>query len=137
LGLRSRSLTPAVFARVMQKKGVRKKQEYRHLPAFILLVLTQGPAHGGAVHAALSKKLPAYNADTGAVYRTLLEMEQNGEIEFTWDTSSSGPARKIYQLTPAGWEKLAYWKKDIEGRLEYLNIFLKSYKKIKNPGKKS
>ena len=42
----------------MQKKGVRKKQEYRHLPAFILLVLTQGPAHGGAVDAALTKKLP-------------------------------------------------------------------------------
>lgn len=121
----------------MQKKGVRKKQEYRHLPAFILLVLTQGPAHGGAVHAALSKKLPAYNADTGAVYRTLLEMEQNGEIEFTWDTSSSGPARKVYQLTPAGWEKLAYWKKDIEERLEYLNIFLKSYRQIKKPGKKN
>lgn len=121
----------------MKKKVGRKKQEYRHLPAFILLVLTDGPTHGGAVHTILSKMLPSYNADTGAVYRTLQEMEQNGEIEFTWDTSSSGPARKVYQLTQMGWEKLDYWKKDIEERLEYLNIFLKSYKQIKRKNLKS
>lgn len=122
---------------IMEKKGRRKKKEYRHLPAFILLVLTDGPKHGGAVHTALSRKLPSYNADTGAVYRTLMEMEQNGEIEFAWDTSSPGPARKVYQLTQAGWEKLDYWKNDMEERLEYLNIFLKSYKQIKKTNRKS
>jgi PadR family transcriptional regulator, regulatory protein PadR len=114
----------------MMKKDGRKKHEYRHLPAFILLILTKGSAHGGAVHNALSKMLPSYNPDTGAVYRTLLEMEQNGEVKFEWDTSSSGPARKVYHLTPTGWDKLGYWKKDIEQRLEYLSIFLKSYKSL-------
>lgn len=119
----------------MKKKETRKKQEYRHLPAFILLVLTNGSAHGGAVHSALSKMLPNYKADTGAVYRTLLEMEQNGEIQFEWDTPASGPARKVYHLTQLGWDKLDSWKMDIEERLEYLNIFLNTYNQLKKTKK--
>lgn len=121
----------------MEKRGRRRKKEYRHLPAFLLLVLTEGPSHGGALHVSLSRMLPFYNADTGAIYRTLQQMEGNGEIEYSWDTSSSGPARKVYRLTPLGWKKLEQWKEDIEGRLEYLNIFLKKYKHVKEKNPKN
>lgn len=114
----------------MESGGGRSKKEYRHLPAFILLVLTEGPVHGGAVHTSLSKLLPDYNADSGAVYRTLKELEKNLEIDSSWDTSASGPPRKIYRLTETGWKKLDFWKEDIEKRLKYLNIFLKIYKKL-------
>jgi DNA-binding PadR family transcriptional regulator len=33
-------------------------------------------------------------------------MEKDGEVCAEWDTSMSGPARKIYSITPAGWEKV-------------------------------
>lgn len=71
-------------------------------------------------------------ADTGAVYRALQQLELDGEVESNWDTSIPGPARKIYKLTPVGWEKLDHWKEDIELRLKNLTFFLTTYKRVKN-----
>lgn len=110
----------------------KRKQQYRHLPAFILLALAEGPIHGGAIHAVLTKTMSLFKADTGAVYRALRQLELEGEVESNWDTSLPGPARKIYQLTPVGWEKLDRWKEDIEQRRENLTFFLTTYKRIKN-----
>jgi len=109
----------------------KRKPQYRHLAAFILLALTEGPIHGGAINSVLTKKMPMYKADAGAVYRMLQQLEQEGEVESNWDTSSPGPARKIYNLTDIGWEKLEYWKQDIELRLANLNYFLTTYTRIK------
>lgn len=104
-----------------------EKRTYRHLPAFVLLVLADHPLHGGAVHAALLERLPGFKADTGAVYRTLQRLEKDGEAAAEWDTSSRGPARRVYRLTPAGWRKLEVWKADIEHRVANLRYFLDAY----------
>lgn len=109
----------------------RKGQQYRHLEAFILMVLAEGEIHGGAIHAALTERLPVFKADTGAVYRALQQLEQKGEVSFTWDMGMRGPARKIYQITSAGWEKLEFWKDDIEMRLRNLNYFITAYDDLK------
>lgn len=114
----------------------KKRQKFRYLPAFVLLVLAKGQAHGGAVHTALKKALPVFDADTGAVYRTLQQLEQEGEVEATWVTTGPGPARKIYRLTPDGWRKLDYWRQDIELRLANLNYFLQTYGRLKKPSPK-
>ena len=50
---------------------------------------------------------------------------------FEWDTSGSGPAKKVYRLTPAGWEKLEEWRRDIEARLANLQCFLEMYRVVK------
>jgi PadR family transcriptional regulator len=104
-----------------------EKRTYRHLPAFVLLVLTDGPLHGGAIHAALLMRMREFKADTGAVYRTLQRLEKDGEVRAEWDTSIPGPARRIYRLTPAGWHKLDVWKDDIEHRIANLQYFLDAY----------
>ena len=108
-----------------------EKRTYRHLPAFVLLMLTDGPLHGGAVHAALLERMPEFKADTGAVYRTLLRLEKDGEVRAEWDTSIRGPARRIYRLTPAGWQKLDVWKQDIEHRIANLQHFLDGYRRAR------
>lgn len=108
----------------------KRKQQYRHLPAFILLALAEGPIHGGAIHTVLSDRMPLYKPDTGAIYRTLHQLELDGEVTSTWDTTQSGPARKIYRLTDRGWEKLEYWREDIELRIANLRHFLDSYRAI-------
>ena len=108
----------------------KRKQQYRHLPAFILLALAEGPIHGGAIHTVLTKKMPVFKTDTGAVYRALQQLERDGEVESAWDTSNPGPARKVYQLTPAGWERLDHWKQDIEMRMENLQYFLTAYGRV-------
>ncbi len=112
------------------------KQQYRHMPAFILLALAEGPIHGGAIHSALMKRMPLYKPDTGAIYRTLQQLERDGEVESTWDTAGPGPAKKIYSLTRAGWKKLEHWKEDIKLRIENLNYFLSTYNRIKAKQKK-
>lgn len=113
----------------------KRKQQYRHMPAFILLALAEGPIHGGAIHTVLAERMPLYKPDTSAIYRTLQQLEQDGEVVSEWDTSKSGPARKIYSLTELGWKKLDYWREDIELRLANLHYFLDTYHAIRQAGR--
>lgn len=106
-------------------------RQSRHLPAFILLALTEGPLHGHAIRSALQEDLPGYKADPGATYRTLQALEEAGDVTFHWDTNSRGPARKIYTLAPSGWERLEQWRADIEKRMRFLQTFLERYDRSK------
>ncbi|MDR3641982.1 MAG: PadR family transcriptional regulator [Humidesulfovibrio sp.] len=108
-------------------------RQTRHLPAFILLVVAEAPLHGGGIHTALMERLPGLKPDTGAIYRTLQALEAEGELSFAWDTSNPGPARKVYRLTPKGWERLAVWKGEIEHRLSLLQGFLSAYDRLSHP----
>jgi DNA-binding PadR family transcriptional regulator len=112
------------------------RQQSRHLPAFILLLLAETPAHGGALMAALNARFPALKADTAAVYRALQQMEKNGELHSKWDTSGKGPAIRVYQLSKAGREKLVFWRQDIQERISGLQEFLRAYDRLAKSGDK-
>lgn len=99
---------------------------YRHLPAFLLLAAAQAPGHGAELLARIRCLLPEASLDSGAVYRTLNALEREEELTATWDTTSPGPARKIYRLTPLGWERLDFWRSDIAHRLILLGHFLEA-----------
>lgn len=47
--------------------------------------------------------------DQGTVYRTLRKLEESGLVASFWDTSASGPARRMYSLTQAGEIFLSGW----------------------------
>lgn len=47
--------------------------------------------------------------DSGTVYRTLRQLERSGMVSSFWDTSESGPARRMYSLTKAGDLFLSAW----------------------------
>ena len=47
--------------------------------------------------------------DSGTVYRTLRQLEKTGMVSSFWDTSESGPARRMYSLTKAGELFLTGW----------------------------
>jgi len=47
--------------------------------------------------------------DSGTVYRTLRQLEKGGLVSSFWDTSESGPARRMYQLTAPGQLFLGTW----------------------------
>ena len=110
-----------------------KHRQSRHLPAFILLLLAENPMHGGALQSALNARLPALKADSAAVYRTLQQLEKEGEVLSAWDTSGSGPAIRIYRLTQAGWQKLEFWLEDIEQRIGNLQHFVTAYAQLAKP----
>ncbi|TCS78689.1 helix-turn-helix transcriptional regulator [Pectinatus cerevisiiphilus] len=107
--------------------NIGKVQQHRHLPAFILLELAHGNAHGGAIYNALINNIPDFQCDTAAIYRTLNQLNKDGAVTFSWDTSHAGPARKIYSITPIGYEQLTLWKSDIEQRIKKLQFFLHTY----------
>ncbi|GIW19090.1 helix-turn-helix transcriptional regulator [Tepidiforma sp.] len=48
-------------------------------------------------------------SDSGTVYRTLRQLERAGLVSSFWDTSESGPARRMYSLTAAGEAFLSGW----------------------------
>ena len=66
----------------------------------------------GSVHAPTS----FCGLHSGAVYRALHRLEANGYVTSSWDTSGSGPARRLCTLTPSGYEHLAEWV-DVMGEI--------------------
>jgi poly-beta-hydroxybutyrate-responsive repressor len=59
--------------------------------------------------------LPSFDSTT--VYRTLRQLEKSGLVSSFWDTSESGPARRMYSLTAAGESFLDLWL-DLFGRYQ-------------------
>ncbi len=111
----------------------RKGQFYRHTPAFILLLLAQGDDYGASLLNHLEAVLPAMHMDTAIIYRSLQDLEEEGAVDAYWDTSSGGPARKWYRLTPTGRQRLRELRDDIAMRVEHLQFFLRRYAELFGP----
>jgi len=115
----------------MMSSENRTRQQSRHLPAFVLLTLAEEPMHGGAVQTALNSRLPSLKADSAAIYRTLKQLEKDGELSAAWDTSGGGPAIRVYRLTAKGWKKLDLWLEDVKERIANLQHFVDAHAKLK------
>jgi poly-beta-hydroxybutyrate-responsive repressor len=68
--------------------------------------------------------------DPGMLYRTLRQFEQDGQVTSSWDTEGRGPARRVYQLTDAGYEYLEWWVADIRKTRTQLDQFLAKYESV-------
>ncbi len=112
------------------RKESKKRQTYRHAPAFILLFLTRENLYGSALLSRMQAELPRCFADSAVIYRSLQGLEEEGSVKSYWETDISGPARKWYEITAKGLERLAEFKEDIEIRKNNLEFFLDSYQKI-------
>ena len=66
----------------------------------LLLLLREKPGYGYDLVNRL-KKL-GLDDDSASVYRGLRALEQQRAVSSHWHTSSNGPARHVYALTPAG-----------------------------------
>lgn len=86
------------------------------LTTTLLAFLRQWNAYGYQLAQQLAEAgLPAF--DSGTVYRTLRQLERAGFVSSFWDTSESGPARRMYSLTKAGDIFLSGWI-DVLGRYQ-------------------
>lgn len=84
---------------------------YRFIePDVLLLLKKKGRSYGYDLGAELQKHaITDAEIDPGALYRTLRTLEANGNVVSEWSTDSSGPARRVYELTPKGEEHLREW----------------------------
>ncbi len=79
-----------------------------NLLGLILAVLETAPLHGyGIAREIETRSFDALSFGEGTLYPALRVLEQDGYVVSSWDTSGSGPARKVYRLTPEGTMELA------------------------------
>src|SRR3989441_13029679 len=78
------------------------------LSSSLLAFLRRWNAYGYQLVQELNKSGLA-RFDSTTVYRTLRQLERAGLVSSFWDTSESGPARRMYALTQAGEAMLDVW----------------------------
>ncbi len=74
------------------------------LSAWLLYLLARHASHGYE----LRRQLDAHGVSTesGAMYRALRKLEQDGFAASAWAKSIAGPRRRRYEITPAGRQEL-------------------------------
>jgi len=92
----------------------------------LLLMLRQWSSYGYALMEKMSTfGLAAMNP--GTFYRTLRQMEKDGMVSSRWDTSESGPARRVYSITVAGEAYLHYRVQSLDHYQRLMDTFFRLY----------
>ena len=76
-----------------------------YLRPCLLLLLAEGPSHGYELLEQV-RLFGIAGAEPGGLYRYLRTMEKEELVRSWWEPSQSGPARRTYVLTDAGYEAL-------------------------------
>ena len=95
-------------------------------PVVLLLLRKKGRSYGYD----LSGEIPAYaltdaHIERAALYRTLRQLEINGNVASEWETAGSGPARRVYRLTQKGERHLEEWVTVLGHVSKSMNRFLR------------
>jgi poly-beta-hydroxybutyrate-responsive repressor len=92
----------------------------------LLLMLREWSSYGYELMEKMSTfGLAAMNP--GTFYRTLRQMEKEGMVSSSWDTSEGGPARRVYSITEAGEAYLKYWAESLDQYQRMMDTFFRLY----------
>jgi PadR family transcriptional regulator PadR len=92
----------------------------------ILLMLRQWNSYGYE----MMERMTEFGLETmnpGTLYRSLRNMEKNGAVKSTWETSEGGPARRVYSITNFGEAYLDFWARSLEQYQRNLDTFFRLY----------
>jgi PadR family transcriptional regulator, regulatory protein PadR len=92
-----------------------------------LLLLREGPAHGYDLLERLGEIVPGERIDMGNLYRVLRALEEDGLVRSQWDADAPGPARRMYELAPAGARVLDDWAAALSRSRDRIDAFLQRY----------
>jgi PadR family transcriptional regulator PadR len=95
-----------------------------YLRPCLLLLLAEGTSHGYELLEQVAA-LGLDRVDPGGLYRSLRAMDEEGLVRSTWRPSTSGPARRTYELTDEGSE----WLHAVAGSLAELARNLETYRR--------
>lgn len=96
------------------------------LTPYVLLVLKEWQTHGYDLMQRLME-LGFAGFDQSYLYRLLRQMEQQGLLVSTWDTTTKGPARRVYSLTDAGKAMLEAWAGTMDLYRKQMDVFFRMY----------
>lgn len=99
-------------------------------PVVLLLLKKKGCSYGYD----LAKDLQGHaltdaEIERAALYRTLRQLERNGNVVSEWATDQGGPARRLYRLTPDGEQHLAEWAAVLEHVSKAMSRFVRAARK--------
>ena len=92
----------------------------------VLLLLREAPAQGYDLLERL-RALGFDRTDPGRLYRALRALEEEGLVRSSWEGSSAGPDRRIYELTRSGMEHLHEAATGLRETREAIDVFLSRY----------
>lgn len=98
----------------------------------VLLMLRQWNSYGYE----LMERITAFGLaamNPGTFYRILRQMEKDGMVSSSWDTSQNGPARRIYSITDAGETYLKYWADSLDRYQNMMDTFFRLYTRTSRP----
>lgn len=75
--------------------------------------------------------------DSAAVYRILRTLESEGAVTSRWKEPVAGPARRVYEITPAGAEILQGWAEALDESRRVLEGFLTRFRQSRPLGVRS
>jgi PadR family transcriptional regulator PadR len=114
-------------------RNSRGKQE-RYIQPSILLGLYMKPSYGYELIQGIQRfGFVEGQAPPGMIYRHLRQMEEEGLVTSEWQTEGTGPAKRVYQITPEGKEVLVLWTQYMERQAENLGQFIEQYRQVKRP----
>ena len=96
----------------------------RFLEPALLLLLAEQPAHGYELVDRAAVLVPGERPELGGLYRVLRALEEDGLVSSQWDADEPGPAKRMYELTPAGHELLRAWAKALKQTQQVVDAFL-------------
>lgn len=109
---------------------------HRFVEPCLLLLLHRDRTHGYDLLEGLNEFGFEENpVDSSVVYRALREMEAQGLVTSTWDTTGRGPPRRVYRITAEGDRYLANWVGDLQETDRVLHHFLAAYDEHMRRGK--
>lgn len=96
---------------------------------YVLLMLRDGAIHGYAIWERLMlMSIPGLNEnDRVNIYRALRQLEKEGKIKSQWETTGTGPARRVYMLTNTGENFLKIWATGLRQYRQSLDFFFNLY----------
>ena len=104
----------------------------RWMEPFVLALLAEGSAHGyGLIGQLQEMGVSGEDVDVGQVYKTLRDLEAVGEVASTWSAEPTGPQRRDYVLTEAGWAALDEWAAVMRERRRLIDDFEARYRGAK------
>jgi DNA-binding PadR family transcriptional regulator len=102
----------------------------RWLEPFLLVLIGEAEAHGGALIARLNELCLAPNGvDVGMAYRTLREFEAEGLVVSRWEADDGAP-RRAFRLTEAGERALDEWISVLRERGRLVEAFLRQAERL-------
>jgi len=99
----------------------------RFLEPTLLLLLFEKPAHGYELVDRVAEIVAGERPELGGLYRVLRALEDDGLVKSEWDAAAPGPAKRRYELTPAGRELLRAWAKALKQTQVVVDAFIERF----------